>query len=474
MIVDVSVTNVVAVGGRVLLALFVVINGTYLLLTLVGFARTRSQRDFDTYDPAGLLKANQFLPEIAIVVPAYNEEAVITDSVNALLSLDYPFYDVIVVNDGSTDDTLETLLAAYDLQHIDATFPIELECEPVASIYRAPNHDLVVIDKANGGKADALNAALSFTEKSLFCAIDADSLMERGALKQVVEPFLTAPTTTVATGGTVRIANGISFERGEPEAVTLPPTRLGRFQVVEYLRAFFLGRTGLDRIGSLLIISGSFGLFRTDALRDIGGYDTTSVTEDMELVVRLHRHFIETGQDYDVTFLSYPVVWTEAPGSLAVLSRQRRRWFRGLLDTLIKHRRVFGRPAYGTIGLVAFPLFLIVETVGQLLEASGYLLISIAALASLLNPQFVLAFFLVTVGLGSFLSAIAVLGEVMTYRQYEDPLEILTLIGYGVLENISYRPWRSFVSWRALWEYATGDQSWGKMTRHGFGRDADD
>ena len=450
------------------LSYFFLVNTTYITLTGLAITHLHRHQDLEAYEPVGVFQSNQFLPGIAIVVPAYNEEKVIIESVKSLLSLEYPLNEVIVVNDGSSDNTVDCLLEEFELQRIDAEFPIELPCEPVHDIYRAADRDLVLIDKDNGGKADALNAGLYFTDKPLFCAIDADSLIERGALKDIVEPFLTNPSTTVATGGTVRIANGVSFRKGAPDEVTLPRNRLIRFQVVEYLRAFFLGRTGLSRLGGLLIISGAFGLFKTEVLRDLGGYDTNSVTEDMELVVRLHRQFIDADREYNITFVPHPIVWTEAPTSLTVLSRQRRRWFRGLLDTLIKHRGAIGRPSYGIIGLFALPLFLFVEALGRLIEGAGYALVPVLFLTGFLDLRFFGAFLLVAVGLGAILTGLAVFGEVITYRRYDNPWEITVLLGYSFAESFSYRPWRAFVAWRATVEYLSGDNSWGKMTRTGF------
>lgn len=450
-------------------AYVVVINGSYLSLTAVAILDLLGRREADSYEPVGIFQSNQFLPGIAVIVPAHNEATVITDSVSSLLSLEYPYHEVVVVNDGSTDETLAELVSAFDLVEINATYPVDLPCEPVRGIYQASDHDLVVIDKENGGKADSLNAGLFYTEQPLFCAIDADSLIERGALRTVVEPFLTDPTTTVATGGTVRIANGISFEKGTARSVGLPANWLVRFQIVEYLRAFYLGRIGLSRVRSLLIISGAFGLFRTDVVREIGGYDTDSVTEDMELVVRLHRHLIETGREYDVTFLPEPIVWTEAPDSLRILSRQRRRWFRGLLDTLVKHRGAIGRPAYGIVGLFALPFFLIVEALGRLAEGVSYLLVPVLFAVGTLDTQVFALFLFGSVGLGSILAALSVFGEVITYRRYEDPGDVAVLLAYAMLESFLYRPWRAIVCWQGTVEYLAGDRSWGTMTRSGFG-----
>ena len=404
---------------------------------------------------------------MAIVVPAYNEETLIVDTVNSLDSLEYPDYEVVIVNDGSTDDTLGVLLDAFEFTRIDAEYPVDLECEPVRGIYRDDTEGLVLIDKENGGKGDALNAGLYFTDQTLFCSIDADSIIERGALSDVVEPFMTHPDETAATGGAVRIANGSTFHGGELTDIRVPRSRLVRFQIFEYLRAFLLGRVGLSNLGSLLIISGAFGMFKTDLLREIGGYDTDSITEDMEMVVRLHRHLQEREGSYDIVSLPRPVVWTEAPESLSVLSRQRRRWFRGLLDTLVKHRDAIGRRRYGIIGLFALPFYLFIEAIGPLVEGAGYVLVPLFFLAGLLSIQFFLTFLLIAFGLGSLLTLAAVFGEVVTYRRYGSPRDVGALFVYAIAENATYRPWRAFVRWRGLVEYLRGDRSWGKMRRRG-------
>ena len=468
-----SIVSTIAVVSAVVALIYLfVVNTSYLTVTAVAIRQLRRQRALDSYEPIGALQANQFLPGIAVVVPAHNEEKVIVDSVQSLFALEYPNQEVVVVNDGSTDGTLSRLKEAFTLERVDASYPIDLPCAPVRDVYHAVDEDLVVIDKENGGKADALNAGLFITDQPLFCAIDADSIIERGGLRHVVEPFLTHPERTVATGGAVRIANGSTFKNGSLQRVSLPSSRLVRFQVVEYLRAFLLGRIGLSNLGSLLIISGAFGLFRTETLREIGGYDTESITEDMELVVRLHRHLQETNRPNAVTFLPQPVAWTEAPESLSLLSRQRRRWFRGLLDTLITHRSAIGRPAYGVIGLFALPFFLFIEAIGPLVEGAGYVLIPLFFLTGLLDIQLFLAFIIIAVGLGSTVSALGVLGEVITYRRYERPREVAVLLWYSFAESFLYRPWRAFVSWRGLFEYLRGDRSWGEMTRTGFERES--
>ncbi|ELZ08320.1 family 2 glycosyl transferase [Halovivax asiaticus JCM 14624] len=447
-------------------AYFLLVNGSYLVIHLVSFVVLRqSVRDWllkPTYDPY----RSPFLPGIAVVVPAYNEEAVIADSVRSLLNLEYPQVEVIVVNDGSTDGTLEAVTDGFDLDRIDAPIPYELPCEPVHDVYQSAERNLVVIDKDNGGKADALNAGVFFTDQPLFCAIDADSMVERAALLEVAEPFLRQPTQTIATGGAVRVVNGCSTSRGIVTTVGLSDNRLVNIQVVEYLRAFLSGRVGLSGLDSLLIISGAFGLFRTSAVREVGGYSTETITEDMELVVRLHRHF--AGTDYRVEFVPYPVVWTEVPSKRTVLGRQRMRWFQGLLETLWIHRSMIGRREYGAIGLFALPFFLLVEALGPLVEGLGYVFVPAAFLLGVLNVSFFLLFLAIAIGVGTLLSWLSVLNEVLSFQRYRTPSDIASLLGYALLEHFPYRQWKAAIAWLALVRYVSGNAEWGEMVRTGF------
>ncbi|OVE85364.1 glycosyltransferase family 2 protein [Natronolimnobius baerhuensis] len=447
---------------------FALVNGSYLFVHLASIVSLqRNFRDWllePTYNPY----RSPFLPGIAVLVPAYNEEAVIVDSVRSLLNLEYGVFDVVVINDGSTDATLEQLLEEFDLEPVEEGVPFDLPCEPVDEVYQSTEVDLVVIDKANGGKADALNAGVFFTDQPLFCAIDADSIVERNALLEVVEPFLKDPERTIATGGAVRVANGCSVSRSTVTKVGLSSNRLASLQTVEYLRAFLSGRIGLSALGGLLIISGAFGVFRTSAVREVGGYSTETITEDMELIVRLHHHYADT--DYSITFVPYPVVWTEVPASRKTLGRQRMRWYQGLLETLSMHRGMIGNPKYGSIGLFAMPFFLFVEAIGPLIEGLGYVIVPFAFILGALNVPFFLLFLGVAVGIGTLLSWLSVLNEVLSFRRYRNPKDIAILLGYSLLEHAPYRQWKSLITWLALIRYLRGESAWGEMVRTGFDR----
>jgi cellulose synthase/poly-beta-1,6-N-acetylglucosamine synthase-like glycosyltransferase len=447
---------------------FVLINGSYLFIhgaALIGTYRDVRER---SVDPAYNLHESQFIPGIAVILPAYNEAPVIASSIRSLLSVEYPNFEVVVINDGSTDDTLNRVKETFDLTQVDAEYPLDPPCEPITAVYRATDADLVVLDKENGGKADALNAGLFFTDQPLFCAVDADTIIERNALIEVVRPFLRDPERMIATGGTVRVANGCTITDSVVERVALSKTRLVNIQTMEYLRAFLAGRIGLSVLNSLLIISGAFGLFRTSAVREIGGYSTDSITEDMELIVRLHRHFAEQERSYRVEFIPDAVVWTEVPESRSVLGRQRSRWYRGLLESLLVHRRMIGRRKYGAVGLVALPFFVLVEALGPLIEGIGYVLIPIAFAFGLLNVPFFVLFVAVAAGLGTLMSWLSAFTEVVGFKRYTRPRDIAIILAYGLVENVLYRQWKALIAWKALIQFIRGDKSWGEMTRVGL------
>jgi cellulose synthase/poly-beta-1,6-N-acetylglucosamine synthase-like glycosyltransferase len=459
----------VVVFGLFAVGLYIVINSGYLLLHVLALFELKDDVRESRWSPPFRKFASPFYPGIGIVVPAYNEEATIVESIQSMLSLNYPELEVVVVNDGSTDSTLERLVSNFDLEAVDADVPFEIPSEDIHDVYRSRTYEeLLVVDKDNGGKSDALNAGLWLTEMPLFCAVDSDTIIDRDALLSLVRPFLSEPTTTVASGGVIRVANECKVEEGIVKEVALPKTGLPGLQVMEYLRAFYSGRLGLNRINGLILISGAFGLFKTDTVREIGGYRHDTITEDFDIVVRLHRHLKEQDREYTVDFVPEPVAWTEVPSSRKALSRQRRRWYRGMVETIVTHRRMLFNPRYGRIGAVVLPFFVLAETVGQLVESIGYIILPLAWYFGLLNIELLLVFVLLTSGFGVFLSWFGVFSEVWSFNRYDSPWQILRLLWYGVIENVGYRQWKAFIAWRGLIEYLRGVDTWGAMERSGF------
>ncbi|MXR40192.1 glycosyltransferase [Halobaculum sp. WSA2] len=469
------VLAVLATTGTLVVGYYAVVNVFYLLIHALGLLELRDDVREASYDPPYQPFDSPSYPGVGLLVPAYNEAATIAESTRSMLALNYPDMELVVVNDGSTDDTLEVLKREYDLEPVDAEVPLAVPSEPIRAVYRSTIYEeLLVVDKENGGKSDALNAALWLTEKELFCAVDSDTVIDREGLLQIVRPFLAEPSRAVASGGTIRVANECVVEGGVVEEVNLPRTGLPGLQVMEYLRAFYSGRLGMNRLNGLILISGAFGVFRTDLVRDIGGYDHDTITEDFDVVMRLHKHLSELDREYTVDFVPEPVAWTEVPASRTVLSRQRRRWYRGMLETVVTHRDMLFNPRYGPVGLLVLPMFVAAEVFGPLIEGIGYVLLPLAWYVGALNVEFFVVFFLLTTGFGVFLSWFGIFSEAWSFNRYEKPGQILRLLWYGVLENFGYRQWKTAVSWRGLVEYLRGNTEWGAMDRAGFSTGADD
>lgn len=407
-------------------------------------------------------------PPISILVPAYNEEASIVDSLNSLLALEYPTFEIVVVSDGSSDATVARVVEAFDLKRVDWPTPPFLTHEPVSAVYKPRGKlNLLVVDKANGGKADALNAGINFARFPLFCAIDADSVLEQDALVKTAVPFVEDPARTVVSGGLVRIANGCRIERGKVVEARLPSSPLPMFQVVEYLRAFFGARTGWSAVNGLLIVSGAFGLFRRDAVISAGGYSTDTVGEDMELVVRLHKTMRRKGVPYRIAYVPDPVCWTEAPESARVLRRQRRRWHRGSAEALLMHFQMLGNPRYRAAGMLGMPALLFFELLGPVIELAGYVLVVVAFATGAVSLELFFLFLAVSVLYGLILSFGAIALEDASFGRHHGWDQLSKVMLYAVLENAGYRQLVHLWRVEGFWQLVRRGE-WGAMERRGF------
>ena len=413
-------------------------------------------------------------PPISIIVPAYNEEAGIVDSVRSLLALDYPSTEVVVLSDGSTDDTVDRMIEAFDLRPAHRPTPPFLDHKPVRGVYVPRGRlRLILIDKENGGKADSMNAGTNFARYPLVCFIDADSILEQDALVKAALPFVEDPLRTIATGGVIRIANGCRISRGRVLETALPRAPIAMFQVVEYLRAFLAARTGWSAVNGLLIISGAFGLFRKDAVIAADGFNTDTIGEDMELVVRLHRTMRELGRDYRIVYVPDPVCWTEAPETLGNLRGQRRRWQQGTLETLWLHRRMVFNPRYRAAGLISMPSMLIFEVIGPMVELGGYVVSLLAAVTGVISVAALLAFLALAFLYGMVLSLGAVVLEDAAFGRNPRWSDLRRILGYAVAENLGYRQITHLWKLEAFWRLWRGG-GWGTMERKGLAREVED
>jgi cellulose synthase/poly-beta-1,6-N-acetylglucosamine synthase-like glycosyltransferase len=467
----------VQVGNDLLLAYFLVINTSYLLLiglAFVEFGRARRRRAFSGVED---LFRNPLTPSVSLLVPAHNEGPVIVPAVHALTALRYPQFQVIVIDDGSTDDTFERLRTGFDLVEVPYVVPHDVPHRgEVLSIHVARNSPdtLLVARKRNGGKSDALNVGINLAGHELVCMVDADSILDHDALLQVVKPFADDPLRVVATGGVVGIVNGCRVSAGRVVDVRMPRQWLTRIQIIEYLRAFLTGRTGWSRIGGLIVISGAFGLFRRDTLVRVGGMSLDTVGEDAEVVTRLHRRLRESGDDYRVVFLPDPISWSQAPTKLRVLGRQRRRWHRGLAEVLRTHRVMIGNPRYGRIGLLAMPFYLLFELMAPFVELLAVILLPLGLLLDAVNLQFAWRFMLAAYGYGILVSLAALTLEELSFHRYRRWRDVVSGLLAVVAENVGYRqllaPFQVHGAWLAWRKRAA---VWGANIRTDFDQPAD-
>ncbi len=450
---------------------FLALNGSYLLLIIRSYFMLKRYRDIQKITDYEMTFLSEFYKPLSIIIPAYNEELTITDTVRSCLSFRYPEYEVIVVNDGSRDDTLQTLISHYDLQPSARDFDQQIPCRNIRQIYisrQFPN--LFVIDKENGGKADALNAGINVSHYPIFCNIDADSLIDSDSLLKIVTPF-TTDHRVVAVGGVVRVANDCHIKGSQVLGVRLSRKHMVRLQIVEYLRAFLFGRIGWSAINSLMIISGAFGIFRRWPVVKAGGYRTDTVGEDMEMVLRLQRFMKNAGHEYRVVFLPDPVCWTQVPEDLRSLGRQRRRWQQGLAESLTKNMPLFFNPQYGATGMLGFPFFFFFELLGPLVELTGYIVFIYAVITGMLNYPFIIMFLIAAILLGVLMSTSALLLEEISFRKYPRMRDVLILFCYAVLENFGYRQLHTIWRIKGLYDFARKKEGWGSVTRKNFGEE---
>lgn len=448
------------------LAYFAAISAAYLgqnLIAVGSIRRYLRSLSIDDHDPA---YSALNLP-ISLVVPAYNESKSIVTSIRALLQLEYPDFELIVVNDGSTDDTLEKLIQAFQLFPYPEAYRKQVPCQPVKATYRSARYrNLRVVDKVNGGaKADASNAGINLCRNPLVSIVDADGVLQRDSLTRAVRPFLEDPTT-VAAGGTIRIANGCRLRDGFLEEVRLPHNFLPLMQVLEYLRAFLFGRMGWEPLGAVLIVSGAFGVFKRTTLIDVGGYDPHAVGEDMELVVRIHRRMKQLRRRYRIAFIPDPVCWTDAPETLRDLGGQRIRWQHGLGQALMLNKWLLLNPRGGTVSWLAIPFYVLFELFGPLIEAVGLVFFLAMGISGLIAWPEAGIFLALSLSLGLLLSMSAIMLEEFSFSMYRKPRELARLYLAAILENFGYRQLTVWWRLKGLYRWITGGKHrWETITR---------
>jgi len=448
---------------------YFLINTIYLIVLFLSILQiNRMRKHRYTFDLDQAFKF-RLLPPVSIILPAYNEEKTIVESVTSLLFIKYPNYELLVVNDGSKDNTLQVLIDSFNLIKTDYVYRCSIDTEEVRGIYISKEYrSLVVIDKGNGGKADALNAGINISRYPYFCAIDADSILGEDALARLIIPFVHDPLRTTAVGGIVKAANGAHIEKGRLLRERLPKNPLVIFQTIEYARSFLMGRMGLSVINSLLIISGALGLFRKEDVLKVAGYKTGSLGEDMLLVVSLHKQKLRERKPYRICFLHDSVCWTEIPSDLKTLKKQRVRWQMGLLESITENRDMFLNPRYGVVGLFSIPFYFFSEIIPPFLEFIGYVVIGLGLYMKALTPTNILYFFLVSWVYSTVHSFVGlamehfVVGTTLKFHHFLFKLLV------SLFENLFYRQINLIYRITGVFKFFTKKREWGEMERRGF------
>jgi len=451
------------------------LNLIYIILLIFSYIEAKNQEKMWKIKNKSMLFKKNMIPPVSIIAPAYNEEKTIIESANSLLNLQYPDYELILVNDGSKDHTLNTLIEYFDLKRVDYLYNSKLSTKPIRGIYlNRSRPKLIVVDKENGGKADALNVGINISNNEYICGIDSDSLLEDEALLKLASLTLDEEIETPALGGNILPVNGCIVERGQLMDIHIPHSKLAKFQTMEYIRAFMSGRLGWSKINGLLIISGAFGLFRKERIIDIGGYLTSSgrykmdtVGEDMELVVRLSRQMREAGKKYRIGYSFNANCWTEVPEDLKTLKKQRYRWHRGLIEILTFHRKMLFNVGYGKTGILAMPYFFVFEMMGPLFEIQGMLAVILAFFLMVLNFEIALILFVTVILMGVLVSVSSLLIAEKNNRYFSSK-ELAILIGYSIIENFGIKQY--FSLWRVggYLNILRRPKGWEKAERKGF------
>ncbi len=447
---------------------------SYIVLTIVSAFETVEYLKKNSFVNYTEILSSTISPTISIIAPAYNESLNIVENVRSLLSSHYVRYDVIIVNDGSKDDSLERLIKAYDLIRVDYLINEQIKVKPLqAGVFKSTNpafEKLTVVDKENGGKADALNVGLNISKSDYVACIDVDCLLLEDALQKMIKPFLEiTDSKVIATGGVIRIANSCTIKDGKLLDVNFPKKLIERAQTLEYIRAFLLGRMAWSRLNGLLVISGAFGLFDKKIAIEVGGYDTNTVGEDMEIIVRMRRHMEEIGEKYKVAYIPDPLCWTEAPDNYKIFVSQRNRWTRGTIEVLRKHRKIAFNWNYGSFGMLSYPYWLFFERFAPVIEFIGILYFGMLVVIDVVRWEYALAFFILGYVFAVTFSLVAIFSEELSYHQYKKKGTGFKLVLISFLEPIILHPFVLYAAIRGNMDYYFNKKKkWGEMTRKGL------
>lgn len=446
----------------------------YLILMVMSYYKTiRYRYQYTEREESYLREFPEEAPGISIVAPAFNEEVIIYDSVNSLLNLNYPKFEVIIVNDGSKDKTLEILIDDFELEEVPYYYSYKVYCQPVKRIFRSRNpmfNRLIVVDKENGGtKADAMNAGVNVAQYDYFINTDVDCILAEDTLSKIIMPVLDADKHVIAVGATMRMVNGCTIDKGRITRVKPPNSLIPLFQETEYLRSYLVAKMGLSMINAIPNVSGGFGLFDRQVVISAGGFDSASHAEDMDMTVRMIAYMRENRKPYLIAQCPYSLCWTEGPPNIKVLSRQRTRWGRGMLQFIIDHRKFFFNKDYGRLGFVIMPYIFLFEFLAPIIEFIGFIFLLFLLLTNQVNFDTFWMMIAYAYLIGLSVSIVTVSYDLVLGKLYKNFWEYLKLVLFSALEAVLYHPFVVLFTLRGYIQYLTGKNfKWGQMTRQGF------
>ncbi|HTJ11084.1 MAG TPA: glycosyltransferase [Dinghuibacter sp.] len=447
----------------------------YALLAIMSFVAIKIYRRRSSLASYENMLGSPLTPGISVIAPAYNEGLSIIQNVRSLLTLNYPKFEVVLVNDGSTDNSLLQLIEAFEMEKVDYAYSIKIRCQKIKGVYKSRNSAysrLIVIDKVNGkSKADASNAGINVASYDYFVCTDVDCILSKDTLLKLIKPVTEEPSKRViAAGATLRIANSCDIEEGVILRMRPPRKLLPRFQEMEYIRAFVLGKMGWSLINCVPNVSGGLGLFDKEVAIKAGGYDAQSFGEDMELMVRMSRYAYDNQIDYAIRYIPETLCWTEAPNTVKIFMRQRTRWARGLAQLMYAHKGMLFNPRYGKAGWVLMPYNFFFELLAPLVELTGIVYYIVQLCRGEINPEYAILLLVFVYMYSIMITTIAILWDQLAFRHYKSFREVLLLCTTPFLEFLLYHPMIVLFSIRGYYYFLTGKKhSWGNMQRQGFG-----
>ncbi len=452
----------------------------YALLAIMSFLNIALFLRKESYTDYKVIVGSPLAPGISVIAPAFNEGLTIISNVRSLLTFDYPNYEVIIINDGSTDDTLEKVINEFSLVKVDFAYDIKLSAKPVRGVYKSRDEayaKLIVVDKENGkAKADATNVGINVSNFPYFLCTDVDCILHEQTLGMLIRPMLEEENMRViATGATLRMANSCEVDEGVLIAIKAPRPLLARFQELEYIRSFVMGKMGWSYINAVPNVSGGLGMFDKEIAVKAGGYDPASFGEDMELRMRMSRYVYDNKIKASVRYIPTTLCWTEGPTSVKIFMRQRTRWARGLLQLMLAHKKMLFNPAYGRVGLIVFPYNFFFELLAPVVEFLGIIYYLFLIYFGLVNWPYAIILLIFVYTYSVMISSLSVLWDQLTFQYYKTWKDVIRVIAMVFVEMLIYHPLIVVFSLRGYWFQLTNRKhSWGNMQRAGFKKKSDD